>query len=115
MPKTEPDGIMLKFFLKPEPTLIESGYGRKIVAYVNPSPERGACLQFYDLESRKTFAEIRHAEVLIDCYTVSSSRIKMHSTQIVYLEGEYIHDVTVDFKKLLETAKLSREDQLQEV
>lgn len=86
---------MLQFYLRPDPTLIESGNGHKILVYASPSTKDGACLEFYDLEARRTFARVPDAEALIDCYTLSSPT--QHNTRIVYLKGETVIDRIVDF------------------
>ena len=77
-----------------------------MLVYMTRTADDGQGLYFYSLDEQCTFACLKNAELFIHCYDNARSK----TTNIVFLRGQDLVQVEVDFKKALEKYQKSSSD-----
>lgn len=104
--RKEPNAFKIehKFRLNMIPTLV-NGFSDAMLVYSTQTVDEGYGLFFYSLAEQQTFAFIPNAEVFIHC-----SAEQPNKTSIVYLTGETLVKIEVDFEDAMKKRKSSPRD-----
>ena len=107
--RKEPNAFEIehKFRLNMIPTLVDGfdGFLDGMLVYSTQTDDEGYGLFFYSLQEQQTFAFIPNAEVFIHCNVEQPNK-----TSIVYLAGETLFKIEVDFEDAMEKRRNSPRD-----